>query len=141
MRLLLKGMAATFNAGAAGEMKTVIQFVVTGKQTGNWFLSIENGKCAAARAWLTPPPSRLKLPRRSGWPLRTKMDGQQAFAEGKYSVQGDIALLMPDEEPFRRLRLNRITTGEDLPRWQGRQKGRRPISGGVRQEDALPFIF
>ena len=95
MRLLLKGMAATFNAGAAGEMKAVIQFVVTGKQTGNWFLSIENGRCACREGVADAPTLTIKTPSAVWLTIANKeMDGQQAFAEGKYSVQGDIALLM-----------------------------------------------
>ncbi|HMK51312.1 MAG TPA: NAD(P)H-dependent oxidoreductase, partial [Thermodesulfobacteriota bacterium] len=45
MRILLKGMAVSFNPQAAGDLKATIQFEVTGKQAGDWFLSVENGKC------------------------------------------------------------------------------------------------
>ncbi len=95
MRLLLKGMAATFNAGAAGEMKAVIQFEVTGKQSGNWFLSIENGKCVCREGMADAPTLTIKTPSEVWLAIANReTDGQQAFAEGKYSVQGDMALLM-----------------------------------------------
>ena len=45
IRVVLAGMAATFKAEAAGSLKAVIQFNVTGAQPGDWFLSIENGVC------------------------------------------------------------------------------------------------
>jgi putative sterol carrier protein len=69
--------------------------VVTGKQTGNWFLSIENGKCACREGVADAPTLTIKTPSAVWLAIANKeMDGQQAFAEGKYSVQGDIALLM-----------------------------------------------
>jgi len=95
MRLLLKGMAATFNAKEAGEMKTVIQFEVTGKQTGNWFLSIESGKCTCHEGLADAPALTIKTPSETWLAIANReTDGQRAFAEGKYSAQGDMALLM-----------------------------------------------
>jgi multimeric flavodoxin WrbA/putative sterol carrier protein len=95
MRLLLKGMAATFNAKTAGAMKAVIQFEVTGKQTGNWFLSIENGKCTCHDGLADAPTLTINTPSEIWLAIANReLDGQQAFLEGKYSVQGDMALLM-----------------------------------------------
>jgi putative sterol carrier protein len=95
MRLLLKGMAATFNAKAAGEMKAVIQFEVTGKQTGNWYLSIENGKCTCHEGLADVPALTIKTPSENWLAIANReTDGQRAFTEGKYSAQGDMPLLM-----------------------------------------------
>ena len=99
MRILLKGMALTFNGRAAGDLKATIQFEVTGKQPGNWFLSIEDGKCifhegkangatnGATLTIQTPSEVWLAIANR-------EMDGQQAFMEGKYTATGDVTLLM-----------------------------------------------
>jgi multimeric flavodoxin WrbA len=95
MRLLLRGMAATFNARAAENLKATVQFEVIGKQQGHWFLSIENGKCTyhegkseiATLTIHTPSEVWLAIANR-------EIDGQQAFMEGKYTVQGDMGLLM-----------------------------------------------
>jgi multimeric flavodoxin WrbA/putative sterol carrier protein len=95
MRLLLKGMAVTFHGKAAGEMKAVIQFEVTGKQTGNWFLSIENGKCACHEGRADGPSLTIRTPSEIWLAVANReLDGQQALLEGKYSVQGDMNLLM-----------------------------------------------
>ena len=95
MRLLLRGMAATFNSQAAGNLKATIQFEVTGKQTGNWFLSIENGRCIYNEGRVDSPPLTIKTPSEVWLAIANKeMDGQQAFMEGKYTATGDMGLLM-----------------------------------------------
>ena len=95
MRLLLRGMAATFNPEAAGDLKAVIQFEVTGKQAGHWFLSIENGKCTYHEGKANSPTLTVKTPSEVWLAIANKqMDGQKAFMEGKYVTEGDMNLLM-----------------------------------------------
>lgn len=95
MRLLLRGMAATFNSNAAGNLKATIQFEVTGKQTGNWFLSIENGKCAFHEGKVNDPNLTIQTPSEIWLAIANQeLDGQQAFMEGKYMATGDMSLLM-----------------------------------------------
>jgi multimeric flavodoxin WrbA/putative sterol carrier protein len=95
IRLLLRGMAAMFNSQAAGNLKATIQFEVTGKQTGNWFLSIENGKCVFREGKADSSDLTIRTPSEVWLAIANKeMDGQQAFMEGKYSTQGDMSLLM-----------------------------------------------
>jgi multimeric flavodoxin WrbA/putative sterol carrier protein len=95
MRLLLRGMAATFNSQAAGDLKATIQFEVTGKQAGNWFLSIENGKCTFHEGKVNDPNLTIQTPSEVWLAIANKeMDGQQAFMEGKYTATGDVSLLM-----------------------------------------------
>jgi multimeric flavodoxin WrbA/putative sterol carrier protein len=95
MRLFLRGMAATFNGKAAGNLKAAIQFEVTGKQPGQWFLSIENGKCTYYEGKVDVPTLTIKTPSEVWLAIANKeKDGQQAFTEGKYTAQGDMGLLM-----------------------------------------------
>ena len=95
MRLLLRGMAATFNSQTAGNLKATIQFEVTGKQAGNWFLSIENGKCTFHEGKVNDPNLTIQTPSEVWLAIANKeMDGQQAFVEGKYTATGDMSLLM-----------------------------------------------
>jgi multimeric flavodoxin WrbA/putative sterol carrier protein len=95
MRLLLRGMAAGLNSQAAGDLKATVQFEVTGKQTGNWFLSVENGKCAYHEGIANSPSLTIKTPSEVWLAIANKeMDGQQAFIEGKYTAAGDMGLLM-----------------------------------------------
>ncbi len=95
MRLLLRGMAATFKAQAAGDLKATIQFEVTGKQSGDWFFLIENGKCIYNEGRVDSPTLTIKTPSDIWLAIANgELDGQQAFMEGKYTVVGDITLLM-----------------------------------------------
>ncbi len=95
MRLLLRGMAALFNPKAAGDLKATIQFEVAGTQPGNWFLSIEHGKCTYHEGKVDSPTLTIKTPSEIWLAIANKeIDGQQAFMEGKYIAQGDMGLLM-----------------------------------------------
>jgi putative sterol carrier protein len=88
-------MAVSFNSQAAGDLKATIQFEVTGKQAGDWFLSIENGKCTYHEGKVDSPTLTIKTPSEIWLAIANKeVDGQQAFMEGKYTVAGDITLLM-----------------------------------------------
>jgi multimeric flavodoxin WrbA/putative sterol carrier protein len=95
MRLLLRGMAAAFNSQSAGNLKATLQFEVTGKQPGDWFLSIENGKCTVQDGRASAPNLTIKTPSQVWLAIANKeMDGQQAFMEGKYTATGDMSFLM-----------------------------------------------
>ena len=95
MRLLLRGMASTFNSQAGGDLKTTIQFEISGKQTGNWFFSIESGKCVYNEGKVDSPTLTIKSPSEVWLAIANgELDGQQAFMEGKYTVAGDMTILM-----------------------------------------------
>jgi putative sterol carrier protein len=88
-------MATIFNAQIAGDLKATIQFEVTGKQTGNWFISIEDGRCTYNEGRIDSPTLTIKTPSEIWLAIGNgEMDGQQAFMEGKYTVVGDMSLLM-----------------------------------------------
>jgi multimeric flavodoxin WrbA/putative sterol carrier protein len=95
MRLLLRGMAAAFNSQTAGDLRATIQFEVTGKQTGDWFLSVGDAKCMYHEGKANAPNLTIITPSEVWLAIANKeMDGQQAFMEGKYKATGDMSLLM-----------------------------------------------
>jgi len=95
MRLLLRGMAIKFNAQVARDLKATIQFEVTGKQTGNWFFIIENGRCILNDGRADSPTLTITTPLEVWLAIANKeIDGQKAFMEGKYAAEGDLSLLM-----------------------------------------------
>jgi multimeric flavodoxin WrbA/putative sterol carrier protein len=101
MRLVLRAMAATFNPQVTPGLKAVIQFEVTGKQTGNWFLAIENNQCAFNEGTYVQPTLTIKTPSDVWLAIVNKeLDGQQAFLEGKYAAEGDMALMMKLRDLF-----------------------------------------
>jgi len=95
MRLILHGMAAMYNPQVKPGLKAVVQFEVTGKQTGNWFLTIENDKCTFNEGSHAHPTVAIKTPSEVWLAIVNKeLDGQQAFLEGKYKAEGDMTLMM-----------------------------------------------
>ena len=101
MKLVLRGMAATLNSKAAGDLKAIIQFEVTGRQKGNWFLAIKNGKCIFNEGVAVNPSLTIKTPSEIWLAVANKeIDGQQALMDGKYNVQGDMTLLLSLKKLF-----------------------------------------
>jgi hypothetical protein len=47
---------------AAGDLEATIQFEVTGRQTGDWFLSIDIGKCTYHEGKVNSPNLTIKTP-------------------------------------------------------------------------------
>jgi putative sterol carrier protein len=88
-------MAMIFNAQAAGDLEATIQFEVIGKQPGNWYFLIEDGRCTLKEGKVDSPTLTIKTPSEIWLAIANKeMDGQQAFMEGEYTGQGDMGLLM-----------------------------------------------
>lgn len=95
MELLLRGMAAAFQAEAAGDLRAVLQFNLSGAKPGRWFLSISGGKCTLGEGHADSPTVTINTPAEVWLAIANKeLDGQQAFMEGKYQVEGDLSLLM-----------------------------------------------
>jgi len=91
----------TFNGKAAGDLRATIQFEVTGKQPGSWFLSIENGKCTFHEGKANDPNLIIQTPSEVWLAIANKeTDGQQAFMEGKYTATGDMSFLMQMKSLF-----------------------------------------
>ena len=91
----IAGMPTAFNAEAAGDLKADIQFRVTGEEPGTYYLHIENGVCTFLEG--ESPASTLTINTPSDVWLavsRGEMDGQMAFMQGKYRVEGDFSLLL-----------------------------------------------
>ncbi|HYA13969.1 MAG TPA: SCP2 sterol-binding domain-containing protein [Syntrophales bacterium] len=101
IKLVLKGMIARFNAKAAESLHAVIQFTVTGKQPGNWFVTIDEGKCTLTEGEHKEPTLTIKTPSEIWVAIANKeIDSQKAFMEGKYSVEGDMVLMMKMKNLF-----------------------------------------
>jgi multimeric flavodoxin WrbA/putative sterol carrier protein len=95
IRLVLLGMSRIFNPQAAGDLKATIQFEVTGKQSGNWFLTIADGKCSYREGKAASPTLTIKSPSEVWLAIANKeLDGAKAFMEGKYTASGDMGLMM-----------------------------------------------
>lgn len=102
MRLVLRGMAIKFNPEVTPGLKAVIQFAVTGCQPGNWYLAISDDKCTFNEGVYAEPTVTIRTPAEIWLAVANReLDGQQAFLEGKYNVEGDVALMIALKELFK----------------------------------------
>ena len=88
-------MKLGFNPGPAGGLKTSIQFNFSGENQGSCFLSIADGSINGRQGSVNQPNLTVNTPFDVWMDILTgKADGQQMFLDQKYSVEGDLALLM-----------------------------------------------
>ncbi len=92
---LLKMMPLGFKKEAAGALKSVYQFEISGSENFIAHLSIADGRCIYADGPHEKPDVTIKSPA-DVWLAVSKgeMNGQAAFMTGKYKVEGDLTLLM-----------------------------------------------
>ena len=95
MRLVLRGMALSFNKAAAGDLRATIQFDVTGGQPIQAFLGIADGTCTFNEGVDAAPTLTVRTPSEVWIAIANKeKDGQQAFMAREYTVEGDMSLLL-----------------------------------------------
>ena len=91
---LIMGMPFAFDPKAAAGGRALIQFRVTGDRPGEYYVAVQNGRCEsfegrADRADVTVhTPDQVWVDIAAG-----RLDGTQAIAEGRYSVEGDYLVL------------------------------------------------
>jgi putative sterol carrier protein len=95
MRIVLRDMAAKYDPQANPGLKAVVQFDVTGKQEGYWFLAIENDQCTFNEGRHANPSVTIKTPSEVWLAIANKeLDGSQAFMQGKFKTEGNLMLMM-----------------------------------------------
>jgi hypothetical protein len=91
----VSGMPTVFNAEAAGDLSALIGFIVSGSETFEAYIQIENGTCtlhkeAPRRADLlihTPADVWLAISRK-------ERDGQEAFMQQAFTAEGNLGILL-----------------------------------------------
>jgi putative sterol carrier protein len=103
LRDLIAHMTTAFDPNVAGNLVAIIQFHATGKEPGNYYLHIENGKCTFNEDVAESPTVTIHTPSEVWIAINTgEMDGAQAFMQGKFRVEGDFGLLMKMRDLFKR---------------------------------------
>ena len=91
----IAGMPTVFNAEVAGELTAVIQFRVTGEEPGDYYLQITDGACTFNDGIADAPTMTISTPSQIWLAVsRGELDGQMAFMQQKYTVEGDFSLLL-----------------------------------------------
>jgi putative sterol carrier protein len=94
-------MKLGFNAGSANGLEAKIQFNFSGEQQGSCFLSITDGSITGRQGTAIQPNLTVNTPFEVWIDILTgKSDGQQMFLDQKYTVEGDLALLMQMDQLF-----------------------------------------
>ena len=98
---LITGMPSAFNAQSAGDLQAVIQFDVSGEEPGQYYLRIAKGKCAAFEGKHPHPMLTIHTPSEV-WIaiIRGELNGTQAMMQRKYTVEGNLSLLIRFNDLF-----------------------------------------
>jgi putative sterol carrier protein len=100
---LLRMMPLGFNSSAAGNLQANYQFEVTGDENFTAHLAISDGQCIYHDGPAKKPDLLIKTPADVWLKIsRGELNGQKAFMEGKYKVEGDITLLLKLKSLFSR---------------------------------------
>ena len=83
------------NSNAVGERKAVLQFNFSGEVTGPCYFLIEQGNVVVEKGNKENPDISIETPFELWMDIVTgKADGQQMFMEQKYTVNGDLSLMI-----------------------------------------------
>jgi putative sterol carrier protein len=92
----MEGIAAAFDPNSvSNDFLADIQFKVSGEEPGNYYFHIENGKCTFHEGIAKSPKATINTPSEV-WEaiLRGEMNAQLAFFGRKFTVEGDLMLLI-----------------------------------------------
>jgi putative sterol carrier protein len=89
------GLPKQFKADAAGDMKAVYFFDVTGEGGGNYAITIANGQCTVEKAKPEKPDLTITIAAPDMMAITTgELDPMAAFMTGKLKIDGDMSLAM-----------------------------------------------
>lgn len=99
---IISGMPTVFDADVAGNLTADIQFDVSGKEPGIYYLRIEDGNCSFHEDQSPSPQLIIRTPSEVWQAVSCgDIDGLAAFMQQKYTVEGDFNLLMKLNDLFK----------------------------------------
>jgi putative sterol carrier protein len=94
-------MKLGFNKEKAGDSRAIMQFLFSGNVQGECYFKMEAGEFDVIMGKAESPDLTIATPFEVWMDILTgKADGQQMFLEEKYTVEGDVSLLMRMNEFF-----------------------------------------
>jgi putative sterol carrier protein len=86
-------MPEVFNPSAAQGMDAVFQFNLSGKEGGNWIITIKDGACQVKEGIHDAPTVALTMSDETWLKMvNREISGMKAFMSGELKVTGDIML-------------------------------------------------
>ncbi|MDY0376106.1 MAG: SDR family NAD(P)-dependent oxidoreductase [Desulfobacterium sp.] len=84
-------MGAAFNADAATGVDVVFQYIISGKQGGDWICAIKDNTCTIEQGRHKSPACTLKIADENFIAMMTgTLPPMQAYTSGKLAIEGDI---------------------------------------------------
>lgn len=101
MDALFSGMVDRFNGSAAEGLKAVLQFSMTGPQSGEFFIDIKDSTATLVQGVDRSPELLVEIDSED-WVavVEGRLSGTQAFMSGKMKVKGDMNLLLILDQLF-----------------------------------------
>ena len=97
---IFNAMPGRFNAEAAGNWESSIQFNIAGEGGGNWTLEVKGGKCEVKEGTAAGAKATVNTDAETWVGINTgKVNAMQAFMTGKIKVQGNMGELMKLQNP------------------------------------------
>jgi len=105
---LIEGMPTAFDPLAAGDLRTEIQFDISGEGGGRWIVCIAGERCEVRMGEAVAPALTIESPG-DVWVkiARGEIDRPKALMQGLYKVKGDMKLLARMPQLFGARRRNR----------------------------------
>ena len=92
---LMRRMPKAFIPERAEGVDAVIQYHLTGEEAGDWIITIKDGKCAVEQGMADNPRLTLSADSQDYKDVITgKINGMNAFMQGKLKLAGDLNLAM-----------------------------------------------
>jgi putative sterol carrier protein len=98
---LVEFMPLAFNAEAAGDLRTTIQFHLSGDGGGAGYLEIESSRCTFHPGEAGQPALTIESPLEVWTAIsQGKISGAEAFLNGAYTADGDMGVLLKLDQLF-----------------------------------------
>jgi putative sterol carrier protein len=93
-RQRIEAMPDTFRPERVGRANCVVQFHITGKDGGAWYVTIKDRKCTVTEGVTDSANATLRMDAHDYVDLATgRLGSMKAFTSGKVKATGDVSLL------------------------------------------------
>jgi len=101
MQQIFEGMVRNFDSTKAYDWDTIIQFIITGRRSGKFFITVRNQTCRL-REGIAKNPKLTVTVDSEDWAAiaEGRLDGAQAYMDGKLQVDGDLNELLTFQKVF-----------------------------------------
>lgn len=99
---LMGRMSKAFLPEKAGDKEAVIQYHLTGEDSGDWVVEIKGGECSVEQGTVEDPDLTLTADSSDYVRVITgELNAMNAFAGGKLKLKGDLSLAMKLQSWFK----------------------------------------